>query len=117
MPPHSDRSTAHRSSQAGPRGLAAAVLLAGLVLGPLQVTAGEVTGTVTLDGRPVPGANLVLRHTGGGRGTITVRLDERSSYHVFLEPGRYEATLSGAPSALPVRSVPAPVRQDLRFVR
>jgi len=81
-------------------------------------SANEVYGTVSLQGRPAQNGTLVLRRNGDGqaRGEIQVSLDPVGRYRVFLEPGLYDATLTGTngPSQI-VSSLPAPVRRDLNF--
>ena len=108
-----------RISTACRRRLLAATLVMGLALtlAAPPARADQVSGTVTLDGRPASNATLVVRSQANGRVT-EVPVGDRGYYRVYLEPGRYGVSLKGGPpQVLVIESRPAPVTQDLLFGR
>jgi hypothetical protein len=97
----------------------AAALVFALVLLAIarQVRADQVSGTVTIGGQPAANNTLVLRAV-NSQGAVEVRTTPTGTYSVFLEPGRYEASLKDRPQeVLPLDSLRAPVKRDLAFAR
>lgn len=83
--------------------------------------AGDVYGKVTLGGSPQSGKGLEFeRKEGSAAGKVAVPIDQNANYRVFLEPGRFEATLitdARRCGPKPVDSLGAPLRSDLNFSR
>lgn len=89
-----------------------------LFAGARPACADQVSGNVTLDGRPTSSATLVIRAEGGNTPAIEVPTTDRGYYRVFLQPGRYQVTLKNGPSqVLVLISERAPVTQHLAFGR
>jgi len=72
---------------------------------------GEVTGTVTIDGKPAPGVIVNFIPTGGGRSSTGVT-DESGHYELMYSAdamgaliGAHQATIAAAPPS--VDAVPA----------
>jgi hypothetical protein len=79
--------------------------------------ADEVSGTVKIGKEPARNATLVFRRERPSDAAIEVVVvaDQNGRFRVFLEPGRYRASLSDGPAEVQVQSLPAPVQRDLEF--
>lgn len=87
-----------------------------LALAPAS-RAGEIYGTVTLNGARVDGGTLVISRHDENRVLVRVTVRNSGDYRIYLAPGHYDARLAGARAPILMRSFPARVRQDLRFSR
>jgi hypothetical protein len=82
------------------------------------VWADEVSGRVTVEGKPARNATLILHSERKKEGPFEVRTSDEGIYRVFLEPGRYQVSLRDRPGeVLVLESLPAPVTRDLAFGR
>lgn len=101
----------------GGRFLLAASAVAWLALsaGARPVFADQVSGNVTLGGRPAGNATLVFRAAQSTQGTIEVRTSDTGFYRVFLEPGRYKVNLKDHPGDQEIESLHTPVTRNLVF--
>jgi len=102
------------------RFLLAATAVVGLALsaGAPPAVADQVSGNVTLDGRPVSNDTLVISLPRNGR-VIEVQISDRGFYRVFLEPGSYRVSLKSRRDVPPLilNSDQKPVVQHLAFGR
>ena len=96
--------------------LARGALLTSLLLWAGAVIAGEVYGKVTKEGEPVAGGILTVRKHGDNQSAgMTVKIDNRGQYRVFLAPGRYTVTLNDDTGTETLHSLRVSIHQDLLF--